>query len=87
VHLRAALAAGGDNDFFHFLDDAFELGGRKRLEDDRRPPGRGDPVLGLERDVGRGDRKQPVGGGPLDLVAAGEDVFEPHQRARAQRMR
>ena len=73
-----ALTAGGRHHFFHFVDRGFELARRERLEDDRGLAGRHDLVLGLERDVGRGDREQPIRGRPLDLVAAGEDVAQAH---------
>ena len=66
------------HDLFHVPQRRFELARRQRLEDDRGRPARLDLVLGLQRDVRGRDREQPVGRGPLDLVAAGEDVAQAH---------
>ena len=75
-----ALAAGGLHDFFHSLIVVFEVAGGEGLEDDRGLARGDDLVLGLERDVGGGDREQPIRRRPLDLVAAGEDVAQAHCR-------
>ena len=62
---RAGVAAGGPDDFFHFAERRFELAGGERLEDDRGGAGGVDRVLGLQRDVGGGDREQAIGRGAL----------------------
>ena len=41
---------------------------------------RGDVELGLELDVGRAHREQPVRGGAGELALAGDHVEEAHER-------
>jgi hypothetical protein len=56
-----------------------ELSRRERLEDERGVTGRLERALGVERD-GRGrEREQLLGGRPLQLLAAEDDVAEAGQ--------
>ena len=60
-----------------------ELARRERLEDERGGAGRLERAVRLERD-GRGrEREQLLGGRPLQLLAAEEDVAEPGQDSGA----
>src|SRR5438270_13339473 len=80
---RPAVSAGGLDDLFHVAQRRFELARRERLEDDRGRSRGLDLVLGLERDVGGGDREQAVGRRTLHLMAAREDVAQPHVSRRS----
>ena len=76
LDLRAGVLGGAAQQLLGLLHDALEVGGAERLEDD---PGRAavlEAEPGLERDLRRGHREQPVGRGALQLALAAEERVE-----------
>ena len=69
------------HDLLHVAHDALEVGGRERLEDDRRLAGGRQLELHLELDVRGRHREQPVRGRLLEFALAAEDVEEAHGAA------
>jgi hypothetical protein len=62
------------------LEDRVEVGRLERLEDDSGGSLVHEPQPGVERDLRRRHREQPVGGGALELLAAApqQRVEETH---------
>jgi hypothetical protein len=83
VGLAIQRRAGALRDALEELVDValglLELAGRQRLENGRARAGGLERALRVERDGGGGDRKEPLGRGLLQLLAAEDDVAEPAQ--------
>src|SRR5918994_2285086 len=82
--LDAALVvgAGAAHDLLHVARQLLEVGGRERLEHDRRLARRAESERELHLHVRRRHREQAVGRGLLELALAAKDVEEAHALTR-----